>query len=139
MQKEMILEKLREQGCRITKQRQILIDIILEEECSSCKEIYYRAVKKDDRIGTATVYRMVNILEQIGAISRKSMYQVACGRECGLEDVCMVELEDDTVCCLCAREWNEVLRAGLEKCGYTHGEKIRTVKVRQCEYLDETF
>lgn len=32
MQKDMILERLREQGCRITRQRQLILDIILEEE-----------------------------------------------------------------------------------------------------------
>ena len=39
--KEQIIEKLKENGCRITKQRKMLIDIILENECSSCKEIFY--------------------------------------------------------------------------------------------------
>jgi len=34
MQKEIILQKLREQGCRITKQRLMILDIILEENCS---------------------------------------------------------------------------------------------------------
>ena len=43
-QKEKILETLREKGFRITKQRKTLIDIILENECSSCKEIFYKAV-----------------------------------------------------------------------------------------------
>ena len=38
----------------------MLLDIILEDECSSCKEIYYRATKKDPTIGTATVYRIIN-------------------------------------------------------------------------------
>ena len=76
MQKELVIQKLREKGCRITKQRLMLLDIILEEDCSCCKEIYYRAVKKDARIGTATVYRMVNTLEEIGAISRKNMYKL---------------------------------------------------------------
>ena len=82
MQKELVIQKLREKGCRITKQRLMLLDIILEEDCSCCKEIYYRAVKKDARIGTATVYRMVNTLEEIGAISRKNMYKVTCGDDC---------------------------------------------------------
>ena len=41
--KSLIIEELRKNGCRITNQRQILIDIILEDECSSCKEIYYQA------------------------------------------------------------------------------------------------
>ena len=66
MQKDMIIKRLREEGCRITKQRRMLLDVILEEECSCCKEIYYRASKVDPGIGTATVYRMVNKLEEIG-------------------------------------------------------------------------
>ena len=73
MQKEMIIRKLKERGCRITKQRLILLDIILEGECSSCKEIHYKATKLDDSIGTATVYRMINTLEDIGAISKKGI------------------------------------------------------------------
>ena len=32
MQKELVIQKLREKGCRITKQRQILLDVILREE-----------------------------------------------------------------------------------------------------------
>ena len=73
MQREIILTKLKEKGCRITKQRLRLIDIILQNECSSCKEIFYRALEEDDKLGVATVYRMVNLLEEIGAISRKNM------------------------------------------------------------------
>ena len=64
MQKELVIQKLREKGCRITKQRLMLLDIILEEDCSCCKEIYYRAVKKDARIGTATVYTRRNRCDQ---------------------------------------------------------------------------
>ena len=76
MQKDMILQMLKKRGCRITKQRMMLLDIILEEDCSCCKEIYYKASKLDPKIGTATVYRMINTLEEIGAISRKNMYKV---------------------------------------------------------------
>lgn len=76
MQRELVIQRLRERGCRITKQRLMLLDIILGEECSCCKEIYYRAVQRDQKIGTATVYRMVNTLEEIGAISRKNMYKL---------------------------------------------------------------
>lgn len=76
IQREIILTKLREKGCRITRQRLNLIDIILENEISSCKEIFYKALDLDDKVGVATVYRMVNLLEEIGAISRKNMYKV---------------------------------------------------------------
>ena len=45
MQKEIVIQRLREQGCRITKQRLMLLDVILNEDCSCCKEIYYRAAR----------------------------------------------------------------------------------------------
>ena len=77
-QREYIIRKLKERGCRITRQRLIILDIILQEDCSCCKEIYYKASREDAKIGFATVYRMVNMLEEIGAISRKNMYKVAC-------------------------------------------------------------
>ena len=73
--KDEIIQRLKENGCRITKQRKILIDIILENDCTSCKEIYYKASQEDKRIGLATVYRMINALEEIGAINRKNMYR----------------------------------------------------------------
>ena len=76
MQREIVIQRLKEQGCRITKQRMVLLDIILNENCSSCKEIYYKASKIDPKIGTATVYRMINTLEEIGAISRTNMYKI---------------------------------------------------------------
>ena len=113
MQKELIIEKLREKGCRITKQRLMLLDIILEEEYTSCKEIYYKALKRDSNIGTATVYRMVNTLEEIGAINRNSMYQIACDKECEREDACTVELDDDTVYHLSAKNRTQVIKEGL--------------------------
>ena len=37
MRKDIILKKLKERGCRITKQRMLILDIILNEKCSSCK------------------------------------------------------------------------------------------------------
>ena len=68
MQREIVIQRLKEQGCRITKQRMVLLDIILNENCSSCKEIYYKASRID--------YRMINTLEEIGAINRRNMYKI---------------------------------------------------------------
>ena len=133
MQKEMVLQQLRERGCRITKQRQILLDIILKEECASCKEIYYKAAAKDHSIGTATVYRMINLLEETGAISRKNMYRVSCGMECNKENACIIELNDGSVCTLSAGEWYRVISEGLKSCGYVQDQKVRSVKVQPCE------
>ena len=75
--KGFIISELKKNGCRITSQRKLLIDVILQDECSCCKEIYYKAAKKDSSIGTATVYRMINTLEDIGVISRRSIYEIA--------------------------------------------------------------
>lgn len=132
MQKERILKKLKEQGLRITKQRRMLLDIILEEECSCCKEIYYKASRQDEKIGSATVYRMVNTLEEIGAISRKNMYKIACKEE-SAEHVCMIELDDNTVIELSALRWNQIIQTGLAACGYMNGQKVRSVTAKSCE------
>ena len=74
--KNYILRELKKGGCRITSQRQVLIDVILRDECCSCKEIYYQAIKEDPTLGPATVYRMVKTMEEAGLIRRKNMYRV---------------------------------------------------------------
>lgn len=40
-----VIRELKRNGCRITNQRQILIDVILQDECR-CKEMYYQALKR---------------------------------------------------------------------------------------------
>ena len=42
-QKAQIIGELQRKGKRITGQRKILLDVILEGKWSSCKEIYYMA------------------------------------------------------------------------------------------------
>ena len=76
--KTYILKELKKNGCRITNQRKLLIDVILNGECSSCKEIYYQAAKKDAGIGMATVYRVINTLEEYGLIHSKNKYLIEC-------------------------------------------------------------
>ena len=71
--KEEILASLKEHGYRLTEQRKLIVDIIANEEYTCCKEVYFLAHKRDNSIGIATVYRMINTLEEIGAISRKNI------------------------------------------------------------------
>ena len=94
MQREEILKKLREQGCRITKQRQLLLNIILQEECTCCT------------------------LEDIGAISRNTMYRIDCGDDCLAKDNCEVKLNDGTSLELTQAQWNQVIASGLKACGF---------------------
>ena len=144
MQEEMIFRKLKDMGCRVTKQRRILLNVILQEECASCKEIYYKARKEDPRIGAATVYRMINLLDEIGAISRNNMYTIPraalagsgwgkCpseGAVCvgqGKKIVCVIELDDHTSCCLSAEDCCLVVTQGLKACGYIRCQNVTNI------------
>ena len=73
-QKEQIIAELQKRGKRITEQRKVLLDVILEGNWTCCKEIYYEAVKRDPSIGMATVYRMLSTLEEIGVLTRTYRY-----------------------------------------------------------------
>lgn len=132
MQKELVLQLLKEKGCRITKQRKILLDIVLQEDCASCKEIYYKAADIDSSIGMATVYRMINLLEEIGAISRKNMYRISCSMNCDRENACVIELDDKSVCGLSSGEWYKVISEGLKCCGYVNAQNVANVVVEPC-------
>ena len=132
LQKELIIKKLKERGCRITKQRKILLDIILEQDCASCKELYYKANAIDSSIGVATVYRIVNILEEIGVFSRKNLFKISCCTECNKENVCMIKFEDNTCCQLSAKTWYGVIAEGLKACGYGNGKRISSVVAEPC-------
>lgn len=132
MKKEMVLQSLKENGCRITRQRKMLLDIILQEECASCKEIYYKATTLDSSIGAATVYRMVNLLEEIGAINRKNMYRISCGMNCNGKNTCVIELDDQTVFRLSSGEWYKVISEGLRCCQYMGTQKVVNVVVESC-------
>ena len=128
-EKDIIISRLKEQGCRITKQRLMLLDVILEEDFSSCKEIYYKAVKKDPKIGAATVYRMVNTLEEMGAITRKNMYKIAHDEEDN--GGYTVRLNDNSSINLSEKKWSKIIESGLEACGYIKDQKITSVVGRK--------
>lgn len=117
-QKEQIIRQLKEHGCRITKQRLTLLDVILGGSCSSCKEIYYQASYLDEKIGPATVYRMIKLLEDIGVIDRKNLYRVSCEESCPDLESCQIQLTDNTIYRLSEDNWKEIVCAGLKACGY---------------------
>lgn len=129
MQKESVMKTLKDKGCRITNQRKVLLDVILDEECTSCKEIYYKAVEIDPNIGAATVYRMVNLLEDIGAISRRNIYKISCNLDCVKDNACTIELDDNMVYHLSRTEWNSVIMKGLKACGYLDNQKVNRIVI----------
>ena len=73
MSNEYVISLLKEQGFRITKQRKLIIDIILSSDGASCKEIYHKVVARDSTVGSATVYRMIRLLEDVGILKHIDM------------------------------------------------------------------
>ena len=120
MQKDRIVSKFKAKGGRNDPdKRELVLDIILEGDCSCCKEIYYRAMQKDPEIGVATVYRMVNKTWRNGCHKQKNMYKIENQtKRHPQQGSCMVELEDNSVCKLTSKKWKKVMEAGLEACGY---------------------
>lgn len=70
------INRLKKNGYRITNQRKMLLDIIICNENSSCKEIYFAAKQIDSRVGIATVYRTVQLLEELELIKREMVVQI---------------------------------------------------------------
>ena len=73
-QKEQVIDELQKRGKRVTEQRKMLLDVILEGKWVSCKDIYYEARKRDPNLGMATVYRTVSALEEMGVLARTYQY-----------------------------------------------------------------
>ena len=124
--KERIIEQLKRSGCRVTKQRLMLIDVILEGKCNCCKEIYYQASLKDPSIGPATVYRMVNTLTDIGVLKVATLKpQTDLGSVSG----CQILLKNQNKIVLNQTEWTEVLQNVLRRKGYNYNAADEIVEV----------
>ncbi|MDO4261221.1 MAG: transcriptional repressor [Eubacteriales bacterium] len=126
-EKDKILDLFRSRGMRVTKQRKLILDIVFEQDCTSCKEIYYQASKRDKNIGIATVYRMVNALSELGVFQTNVPYRLTaypapkCGNGCRviLKNQCEVDFD--------AEEWQRVLVYALNQKGYTGEPEIDRV------------
>ncbi|MDO5344576.1 MAG: transcriptional repressor [Lachnospiraceae bacterium] len=130
MDRNTVIALLHREGFRITRQRELLIDIILREECTCCKEIYCLASKQSHGIGVATIYRTMNALEKIGALKRKNPYQL-CHREQEIRGKLLVELEDASVVELNVSSLHNVVEKGLKQCGYSQGKRVKAIRHMQ--------
>lgn len=65
-----IKERLKEKGFKLTPQRRSVLDIILENEGKhlSAEEIYDLVKKFCPEIGLATVYRTMQVLDELGLV-----------------------------------------------------------------------
>jgi len=73
--------KLKEEGYKLTTQRRVILDVILENQGRhmSPEEIYDRVKDKYPEIGLATVYRTLQLLEQL-KIVYKLNFNDGCSR-----------------------------------------------------------
>ena len=130
--KEDIYTMLKEQGFRLTEQRKTIVDVIVNEGYSCCKEVYIMAHKRDESIGIATVYRMIQVLEELGAISRKNLTKNACpGRCCDMKGGCTVVTDKSKQIFLSEEDIQEALKYIMDKNGYTNVDEIKAVLVNQ--------
>ena len=117
-EKEEILHLLRKRGFRVTKQRELILDIVFE--------IYYQAIQRDPGIGMATVYRMVNTLTDIGVLKVATLKpQTALGSGSG----CQILLKNQNKIVLNQTEWTEVLQNVLRRKGYNYNAADEIVEV----------
>lgn len=74
-------EKLKEKGCKLTLQRRSVLDVLIEhnDEHLSTEEIYGEVKKKYPEIGLATVYRTVQLFEEMGIVDRLN-FDDGCSR-----------------------------------------------------------
>lgn len=74
-------EKLKEKGCKLTLQRRSVLDVLIKHcnEHLSTEEIYDKVKENYPEIGLATVYRTVQLFEEMGIVDRLN-FDDGCSR-----------------------------------------------------------
>lgn len=74
-------ERLKEKGCKLTMQRRSVLDVLLEHSNDhlSTEEIYDKVKERFPEIGLATVYRTVQLFEEMGIVDRLN-FDDGCSR-----------------------------------------------------------
>ena len=74
-------ERLKEKGCKLTLQRRSVLDVLIKHcnEHLSTEEIYDKVKENYPEIGLATVYRTVQLFEEMGIVDRLN-FDDGCSR-----------------------------------------------------------
>ncbi|HSQ33912.1 MAG TPA: Fur family transcriptional regulator, partial [Peptostreptococcaceae bacterium] len=72
---EILKERLQKTGFKITPQRRAVVEILLQNKDNhlSSEEIYDLVRKDCPEIGLATVYRTMQLLDEVGVISKLNL------------------------------------------------------------------
>jgi len=78
---EAIKDKLKNKGYKLTPQRRATLDVILDQQGKhlSTEDVYMLVKERCPEIGLATVYRTLQLLEQLGVISKHN-FDDGCSR-----------------------------------------------------------
>ncbi|MCR5536956.1 MAG: transcriptional repressor [Succinivibrio sp.] len=106
------LRKLELSGLRMTMQRRHIIEILTTSQCTSPKELWYEAKQYVPDLGIATVYRLINRLEQIGVLSKSRSLGMQSTSDLQIVSVLNAEGKE-LLSSGQSLELNEVLRDGL--------------------------
>jgi Fe2+ or Zn2+ uptake regulation protein len=81
-----MVTRLRDSGKRVTREREVLLQIIEQNAHLDAEEIYRIAQKRRPQIGLATVYRTLTLLKGLGAIRATDLGENHCHYEVRSED-----------------------------------------------------
>ena len=60
------------------------------------------------------------------------MYKIFCCMDCDRENVCVIELDNNTVLQLSAQQWFMVILEGLKGCGYVDKQQVTGITLEPC-------
>ena len=93
-------KKLKDEGLKITKQRQMIIDyVIRSSDHVSCDQMYLDLVSQHLNIGRATVFRTIGVLDKHNLVSSIFLRNGTKVYECQL----IKDHHDHMICILCQR------------------------------------
>tara|TARA_B100000900_G_C20248939_1_gene581137 strand:+ start:165 stop:644 length:480 start_codon:yes stop_codon:yes gene_type:complete len=82
-----IEERFRQAKIRLTPQRALIVETILESsDHPDADLIYRRAIQKDSSVSVATTYRTLNLLEEVGILRKLNMQDGKVRFEIGRDD-----------------------------------------------------
>ena len=130
LKREKIIGRLREKGYRVTKQRKLIIDVVLKGDCTCCKEVYCEVKKKYSTIGKATVYRMINDLELIGILENRRIYGLDSKQFDLLELEPILIVKGSREISISNETWKKVLEIGFRSLEEINMDRLESIMVK---------
>jgi Fur family ferric uptake transcriptional regulator len=132
---------LKEKGYRFTEQRQLVWNVMLENRGKhlSPKEIWENAHQKDPTLGIATVYRTIQILDELGVITGSVKKDEFNKYELSAEDEGCIRLH--MICAHCGKMFhvaeNLFARDPIQEIHSKYKFKIQEIRVKCYGVCDE--